>query len=201
MTPPITKALLQSIEKLLQEQGEKLDALLGLLLNGEVPFVEKKQGSEAKNVCHSCSLVFDDTTDVCSDCGATLVSIPILVTEFPVDDYAAVAPASSDPAPKQRRKRVTEVTDEFTAKMVQEFHEDLPGPFAVHDQLALALAHKASEKYHDKQTYVRNWLKKAVEYQAARAPASTPAQDQERHRAGYEKPRRMVGREDAPDKD
>ena len=200
MTPPITKALLQSIEKLLQEQGEKLDALLGLLLNGEVPFVEKKQGSEAKNVCHSCSLVFDDTTDVCSDCGATLVSIPILVTEFPVDDYAAVAPASSDPAPKQRRKRVTEITPEFWEDMFEEYGSVL-GKSWVYNEISLAVAHKSHAKYDGKQQHVRNWLKKAVEYQAARAPASTPEQDLERHRAGYEQPRRMVGREDAPDKD
>jgi len=85
--------------------------------------------------------------------------------------------------------------------MVAEFMGQLGGASEVDHEVDLALAHKASEKYHDLQTYVRNWLKKAVEYQAARAPASTPAQDQERHRAGYEKPRRMVGREDAPDKD
>jgi len=71
----------------------------------------------------------------------------------------------------------------------------------VYNEISLAVAHKSHAKYDGKQQHVRNWLKKAVEYQAARAPASTPAQDQERHRAGYEKPRRMVGREDAPDKD
>jgi len=217
---------LQRIEEKLDALATTVTSLLNLLVNGEVPesrsmakrlavqaglpmptFVEKKQGSEAKNVCHSCSLVFDDTTDVCSDCGATLVSIPILVTEFPVDDYAAVAPASSDPAPKQRRRRVTEVDTEFRVRMVAEFMGQLGGASEVDHEVDLALAHKASEKYHDLQTYVRNWLKKAVErhdqllYQAARAPASTPEQDLERHRAGYEQPRRMVGREDAPDKD
>ena len=222
MTPPITKALLQSIEKLLQEQGEKLDALLGLLLNGEVPFVEKKQGSEAKNVCHSCSLVFDDTTDVCSDCGATLVSIPILVTEFPVDDYAAVAPASSDPAPKQRRKPEPPLDGSDTWPEWFSLGHGMKG-WKVELLVAEEWAYRNSfsEEYLlDKIYVVRGWWNADHEKKgrdpyrtfqracrenwgakAARAPASTPDQDQERHRAGYEKPRRMVGREDAPDKD
>ena len=178
MTPPITKALLQSIEKLLQEQGEKLDALLGLLLNGEVPFVEK-----VPEIIHATPW-FDANVDVMK------VNHRVVIE----------GSASSDPAPKQRRKRVTEITPEFWEDMFEEYGSVL-GKSWVYNEISLAVAHKSHAKYDGKQQHVRNWLKKAVEYQAARAPASTPAQDQERHRAGYEQPRRMVGREDAPDKD
>lgn len=67
--------------------------------------------------------------------------------------------------PVKRRKRVTEVTYEFRLDMEEQFARELSSSAEVRLQIDLALAHQASTKYHDLQTYVRNWLKNAVRYQ------------------------------------
>ena len=97
------------------------------------------------------------------------------------------------PTPTGRRKRVTEVTEAFKQEMRNEFMGSLGGAQEVFEQMKLALAHQASTKYHDKQTYVRNWLKKAVAYQEAYAPQSTGTREQRqeaersKHAADFER--------------
>ena len=108
-------------------------------------------------------------------------------------------PQISNLSKKGSQKRVTMVDDQFCSQMQVEFGDLLGGPGEVQRQIELALAHKASTKYHDKQTYVRNWLKKAVEYQQARAPGGENTYDArqeavlEKHRAGLG--RRQIGRD------
>ena len=108
-------------------------------------------------------------------------------------------PQISNSSKKGSQKRVTMVDDQFCSQMQVEFGDLLGGPDEVQRQIELALAHKASTKYHDKQTYVRNWLKKAVEYQQARAPGGNgnyedrQVAEQARHTAGLG--RRQIGRD------
>jgi hypothetical protein len=108
-------------------------------------------------------------------------------------------PQISNSSKKGSQKRVTMIDDQFCSQMQVEFGDLLGGPDEVQRQIELALAHKASTKYHDKQTYVRNWLKKAVEYQQARAPGANgnyedrQVAEQARHTAGLG--RRQIGRD------
>jgi hypothetical protein len=108
-------------------------------------------------------------------------------------------PQISNLSKKGSQKRVTMIDDQFCSQMQVEFGDLLGGPDEVQRQIELALAHKASTKYHDKQTYVRNWLKKAVEYQQARAPGGNgnyedrQVAEQARHTAGLG--RRQIGRD------
>ena len=108
-------------------------------------------------------------------------------------------PQISNLSKKGSQKRVTVIDDQFCSQMQVEFGDLLGGPGEVQRQIELALAHKASTKYHDKQTYVRNWLKKAVEYQQARAPGGNSnyedrqVAEQARHTAGLG--RRQIGRD------
>ena len=108
-------------------------------------------------------------------------------------------PQISNLSKKGSQKRVTMVDDQFCSQMQVEFGDLLGGPDEVQRQIELALAHKASTKYHDKQTYVKNWLKKAVEYQQARAPAGGTTRESraeavhEKHVAGLD--RRKIGRD------
>ena len=108
-------------------------------------------------------------------------------------------PQISNSSKKGSQKRVTMVDDQFCSQMQVEFGDLRGGPDEVQRQIELALAHKASTKYHDKQTYVRNWLKKAVEYQQARAPGGNgnyedrQVAEQARHTAGLG--RRQIGRD------
>jgi hypothetical protein len=102
----------------------------------------------------------------------TTGELPAVTEVFNANGDAWVDPG---PAPKQRQKRVTEVDTIFRLKMESEFNDVRKEE--VNHQIDLAMAHKASTKYHDKQTYVRNWLKKAVAYQAAHATPVSRGQD------------------------
>ena len=130
----------------LQRIEDKLDAILNLLVNGELP--------------QKLDLVKKDTKT------------------------------------KSSPKRVTEITEEFRADMLDEFDADLRED--VLHQIDLALAHKASTKYHDKKTYVRNWLRKAVEYkkQARGSPEGLEARrdaNRSKFDADYERRRSEDG--------
>jgi hypothetical protein len=70
-----------------------------------------------------------------------------------------------------KRKRITVIDAEFRTRMVEDYSV-LGDQMAVDHQIDLALAHKTAEKYNDKQRYVINWLKNAVDYQTDRQPQS-----------------------------
>ena len=179
----------------LQRIEDKLDQLLrGSVVTTEVQFTKPLmiEVPDPKGV-----FVNPDTGEILAPQGLPTTIGPSRLVQEPE--------ALADPlvTPTGRRKRVTEITDEFRTQMVAAFAGpsagDYPSVYEVHDQIDLALAHKASTKYHDKQTYVRNWLKKAVEYQQARAPGGENTYDArqeavlEKHRAGLG--RRQIGRD------
>jgi hypothetical protein len=104
-------------------------------------------------------------------------------------------PQISNSSKKGSQKRVTVIDDQFCSQMQVEFGDLLGGPGEVQRQIETAVAHKSHEKYHGKQAHVRNWLKQAVEYQQARAPAAGTYSERQKsqHEAGLD--RRRIGRD------
>ena len=55
------------------------------------------------------------------------------------------------------KKRVTQITDEFIAKMHERFNPTL-GEKLTSEQITQAIGHIAYKKYDDKQAYLQGWL-------------------------------------------
>lgn len=89
-----------------------------------------------------------------------------------------------------KKKRTTVVTAEFRQKMVDEFSV-LGDQMEVDHQIDLALAHKSVKNYTDLQLYVKNWLKRAVEFKGWHDPLSANAKrnaiNDETDRSKYER--------------
>ena len=76
---------------------------------------------------------------------------------------------------KGEGKRVTKITPQFRTKMRAEFSQFGERVDAIIDQ---ALGHKAVDKYHDLQAYVRGWLRREND---RASPAQPKATDQQQH--------------------
>lgn len=79
-------------------------------------------------------------------------------------DQKAREESEEDTKPgRGRRKRTTEVNEEYIEKMVGEFPT-----LDVRDEIAQAMDHKSANNYTDMQRYVRNWLKRSLDWQKQR---------------------------------
>ena len=210
---------LQRIEEKLDALATTVTSLLNLLVNGEVP----ESRSMAKRLAVQAGLPMPTFVEKVPEIIHATPWFDANVDVMKVNHRVVIeGSASSDPAPKQRRKPEPPLDGSDTWPEWFSLGHGMKG-WKVELLVAEEWAYRNSfsEEYLlDKIYVVRGWWNADHEKKgrdpyrtfqracrenwgakAARAPASTPDQDQERHRAGYEKPRRMVGREDAPDKD